>query len=180
MTVLETERLLLTRLSYDDCEFIFELVNEPSFKQYIGDKSVETLDDARIYLRDGPMCSYQRFGYGLFLVSPKDVDMPAGICGLVKRQEFDDPDIGFAFLQRYRDNGYALESARAVLEYGFAKLNLQRIIAMADPDNERSVRLLEGLGLAFERKVRMPEDDHDINLFAIDACMTAAEPCSTE
>ena len=180
MTVLETERLLLTRLSYDDCEFIFELVNESSFKQYIGDKSVKTFDDARIYLRDGPMCSYQRFGYGLFLVSPKDVDMPAGICGLVKRQKFDDPDIGFAFLQRYRDNGYALESARAVLEYGFAKLNLQRIIAMADPDNERSIRLLERLGLAFERKVRMPEDDHDINLFAIDAWITAAEPCSTE
>ena len=169
MTVLETERLLLTRLSYDDCAFIFELVNEPSFKQYIGDKSVKTLDDARNYLRDGPIGSYQRFGYGLFLVSQKDVAIPAGICGLVKRQEFDDPDIGFAFLKRYRENGYALESAQAVLEYGFAELKLKRIIAMADPDNERSVRLLERLGLAFERMVRMPEDDHDINLFAIEA-----------
>ena len=169
MTILETDRLRLTRLSYDDCEFIFELVNEPSFIRYIGDKSVKTLDDARNYLRDGPLGSYERFGYGLFLVTPKDDDMPAGICGLVKRQEFDDPDIGFAFLQRYRENGYALESAKAVLEYGFAELNLKRIIAIADPDNERSVRLLERLGLAFERMLRMPEDDHDINLFAIEA-----------
>ena len=168
MTVLETERLLLSRLSYDDCEFIFELLNEPSFKRFIGDKGVNTLDEARQYLRDGPIGSYERFGYGLFLVTPKDSDSPAGICGLVKRDEFDDPDIGFAFLTRFRENGYALESAKAVLEYGFEGLKLKRIIAVADPDNQRSVRLLERLGLTFERMVRMTEDDHDINLFAIE------------
>jgi len=179
MTVLETERLLLARLTYDHCPFIFDLVNEPSFKRYIGDKNVNSLEDARKYLHDGPIGSYQRLGYGLFLVSPKDTDMPAGICGLVKRPEFADPDLGFAFLERHRNNGYALESAQAVLEYGFAGLKLKRIIAMADPDNERSLRLLERLGLAFERKVRMPEDDYDINLFAIEAATAAADPCST-
>ena len=168
MKILETERLLLSRLSYDDCGFIFELVNEPSFKRYIGDKNVNTLDDARDYLRNGPIGSYERFGYGLFLVTTKDRASPAGICGLVKRKEFDDPDIGFAFLKRYREKGYALESAQAVIKYGFAELSLSRIIAMADPDNQRSVRLLERLGLAFERMVRMPEDDHDIGLFAIE------------
>lgn len=168
MTVLETERLLLSRLSYDDCAFIFELVNEASFKRYVGDKNVHSLDDARQYLRSGPIGSYERFGYGLFLVSPKNADTPAGICGLVKRAEFDDPDIGFAFLKRFRNRGYALESARAVLEFGFAELSLRRIIAMADPDNERSIRILKMLGLDFESMVRMPEDDHDIKLFALE------------
>lgn len=168
MTVLETERLLLARLSYDHCEFIFELVNEPSFKRYIGDKDVQSLEDAQRYLREGPIGSYERFGYGLFLVNVKDSGLPAGICGLVKREEFDDPDLGFAFLERYRRNGYASESARAVLEYGFDDLGLDRIIAMADPENAPSVRLLENLGFTYERKVRMPDDDHDINLFSLE------------
>jgi RimJ/RimL family protein N-acetyltransferase len=167
MTVLETKRLVLSRLSYDHCEFIFELVNEPSFKRFIGDKDVNSLEDARKYLREGPIGSYEEFGYGLFLVTLKDTEEPAGICGLVKRDEFDDPDIGFAFLRRYRRNGYAGESAEAVLEYGFGPLNLGRIIAMADSDNEPSVRLLERLGFMYERDVRMPEDDHDISMFAI-------------
>ena len=169
MTVIETERLLLTRLSYDHCEFISELVNEPSFKRYIGDKDVHSQEDARRYLREGPIGSYEQHGYGLFLVSVRESDMPAGICGLVKREEFDDPDLGFAFLNRYRRRGYASESARAVLEYGFNELGLRRIIAMADPDNEPSVRLLERLGFVYEREVRMPDDDQDISLFAIES-----------
>jgi RimJ/RimL family protein N-acetyltransferase len=169
MTVLETQRLLLSRLSYDHCEFIFELVNEPTFKRFIGDKDVNSLEDAREYLREGPIGGYEKFGYGLFLVTLKDTEKPAGICGLVRREEFDDPDIGFAFLRRYRRNGYAGESVEAVLEYGFGSLELRRIIAMADPDNEPSVRLLERLGFVYEREVRMPDDDQDISLFAIES-----------
>ncbi len=168
MTVLETERLLLSRLSYDDCEFIFELVNEHSFKRFIGDKNVNSLDDARRYLREGPIMMYDKFGYGLFLVNLRGAARSAGICSLVKREAFDAPDIGFAFLERYRDNGYATESAKAVLAHGFEVLNLKRIIALADADNETSVRLLERLGFVYERKVRMPEDDHDIDLFSIE------------
>ena len=168
MTVLETERLLLSRLSYEHCAFIFELVNEPSFKRFVGDKDVNSPEDARHYLREGPIGNYERFGYGLFLVTVKEARIPAGICGLVKRDEFDDPDLGFALLKRYRRNGYASESGEAVLAYGFEELTLRRIIAMADPDNEPSVRLLDKLGFLYERKVRMPDDDHDINLFSIE------------
>lgn len=167
MTVLETERLLLTRLSYDHVEFIFELVNEPSFTQFIGDKDVHSLEDARRYLREGPIGSYERFGYGLFLVTVREGAQAAGICGLVKREEFPDPDLGFAFLERYRRRGYASESARAVLRYGFDELGLGRIIAMADPDNKPSVRLLQNLGFEYAGKVRMPEDDHDIDQFSL-------------
>lgn len=168
MTVIETARLQLTRLSYDHCEFIFELVNEPSFKQFIGDKNVNSLEDAHRYLREGPIGSYEQFGYGLFLVTVKESGLPAGICGLVKRDEFDDPDLGFAFLKRFRRLGYASESARAVLEHGFDELGIRRIIAMADPDNEPSIRLLQTLGFVYEGKVRMPEDDYDINLFSLE------------
>jgi RimJ/RimL family protein N-acetyltransferase len=103
----------------------------------------------------------------MFLVTIKDGDTPAGICGLIKREEFSDPDIGFAFLKRYRENEYGIESAQAVLQYGLEALGLLRIIAFADPDNVPSVRLLKRLGFAYESDVRMPEDDHDIKLFSI-------------
>ena len=168
MIVLQTERLLLSRLSYDDREFIFELVNEPSFKKHIGDKDVNSLEDADRYLREGPIGHYESFGYGLFLVSLKDTEAPTGICGLIQREEFDDPDIGFAFLGRHREQGYANESSRAVLAHGFETLDLRRIIAIADPDNKPSIKLLEKLGFAYEKDVRMPDDDHDISLFAIE------------
>lgn len=167
MTVLETDRLLLTRLTYDHCDFVMELVNEPSFKRFIGDKDVRTLQDARRYLAEGPIGLYERFGYGMFLVTVKDTETPAGICGLLKRDGFDDPDLGFAFLRRFRRSGYAIESARAVLRHGIEDLHLQRIIAMADPDNEPSVRLLEKLGFSYERMVRMPGDEDEINLYAL-------------
>lgn len=168
MTVLQTERLLISRLSYDDREFIFELVNEPSFKKYIGDKDVNSLEDADRYLREGPIGHYEKFGFGLFLVSLKGTETPIGICGLINREDFDDPDIGFAFLKRHREQGYANESSRAVLAHGFEMLELHRVIAMVDPDNKASVRLLEKHGFVYERDVRMPEDDHDISLFAIE------------
>ena len=168
MIILETERLMLSRLSYDNREFIFELVNEPSFKKYIGDKEVNSLEDADRYLREGPIGHYEEFGFGLLLVSLKGTRTPIGICGLIKREDFDDPDIGFAFLKRHRQQGYATESSRAVLAHGFELLELQRIIAMVDPDNKASVKLLENQGFVYERDVRMPEDDHDISLFAIE------------
>ena len=166
MTALETGRLLLTPLSYDHCEFIFELVNEPSFKQYIGDKNVTSLEDARRYLRDGPVGNYERHGYGLFIVASKDSGEHLGICGLLKREQFDDPDVGFAFLERHRGQGYASEAAIAVLDFGFEGLRLCRIIAIADPDNEPSVRILRKLGFAWSGKVRMPDDEHDIDVYA--------------
>ena len=165
MTVIQTERLLLSRLSYADCEFIVELVNEPSFKRYIGDKKVRSHEDARKYLRNGPIGSYARHGFGMFLVRDKSDNTPMGMCGLVKREEFDVPDVGFAFLQRFRANGYALESAIAVLEYGKNILQLPRIIAMVDPDNEASIRLVEKLGMTFASMVRMPGESQDINMY---------------
>ena len=169
MTVLETERLLLSRLSYDDCEFIYELVNEPTFKKYIGDKNVSSLEDAHEYLKNGPIGSYEQHGFGMFLVTAKADNTPLGICGLVKRAQFEEPDLGFAFLKRFWSHGYALESSRAVMEFGMSQLGLQRIIAMADPQNCASVRLLEKLGLLFERTVRMDGDSHDIHLFATES-----------
>ena len=168
MTVLETERLALRRLTADDAGFMLGLLNQPSFIRFIGDRGVRTTDDAREYIRGGPAKSYERNGFGMYLVELKEAAVPIGICGLLKRETLDDVDVGFAFLPAYWSRGYALESARAVLSYGKDVLGLKRVVAVTSLDNGSSIKLLEKLGLRFERLIRMSGDDSELRLFAID------------
>jgi RimJ/RimL family protein N-acetyltransferase len=171
LKVLETDRLILRRLSTGDAEFILELLNEPSFLKFIGDKGVRTLADARDYLLKGPIEMYARLGFGLYLVELKQGSVPIGICGLIKRDFLDDVDIGFAFLPRFWTKGYGYESAWAVLEYGRNVLRLNRIVAITSTINHVSARLLEKLGLKFERMISYPTDAQDaeaVRLFALD------------
>jgi len=166
VSVVATDRLVLRRLSTDDAEFILELLNEPSFLRFIGDKGVRTLDDAREYILRGPVDSYERNGFGLYLTVLKEGGVPIGICGLLKRESLEDVDVGFAFLPRFWSRGYAFESASAVMAYGRSALGLKRIVAVTNPDNDGSIRVLEKLGLRFEKMVRLSEDGPEIKLFA--------------
>jgi [ribosomal protein S5]-alanine N-acetyltransferase len=168
MNVLETERLNLRRLNEGDAAFILELLNDPSFLQYIGDKGVRTIEDAARYILEGPVDSYARHGFGLWLVELKDSATPTGICGLVKRDTLPDADIGYAFLPRFRSHGYAYESAAAVISYAFDALGLRRVLAITNPDNVGSTRVLEKIGLKFDRLVRLSKDAPEIMLFASD------------
>ena len=168
MRVLETDRLLLRHLTTDDAEFILELLNEPSWLRFIGDRGVRTLDDARAYVVEGPVAMYERHGVGLYLVESKSDATPLGICGLIRRDTLEDIDIGFAFLPRHWGKGYALESAAAVLEHGRHALGLRRIVAITSLDNDSSIRLLEKLGMTFARTMRMPGEAEDVRLFGID------------
>ena len=165
MIVLETERLVLRRLSSDDAEFILELLNQPSFLQYIGDKGVRNNDHATNYIQTGPVASYERFGFGLYLVELKDTAVPIGICGLLKRDTLPDVDVGFAFLPDYWSRGYAFEAAAAVMDYGREVLGLRRIVAITSLDNEASIRLLAKIGLKFERLIKLAEDQPEVRLF---------------
>jgi RimJ/RimL family protein N-acetyltransferase len=163
--IAETDRLALRRITLDDAEFMVRLLNEPSFIRYIGDRGVRTMDDAHRYITDGPLASYQRFGFGLYLVTLRDGGAPLGICGLLKRDTLDTVDVGFAFVPEYWAKGFAAESAAAVIEYGRTALGLDRIVAITDPDNDRSIRLLEKLGFSFERMVRLSAGDIELKLF---------------
>jgi RimJ/RimL family protein N-acetyltransferase len=149
MLVLETERLVLRPFTMDDAPFILTLLNEPSFLRYIGDKKVRTLEDARQYLLNGPIASYERNGFGLCLVELKDSQTAIGMCGLLKREELPDPDIGFAFLPDFWNKGFAFEAAAAVMNDARARLKLNRILAIVNPDNYASIKLLERLGMKF-------------------------------
>lgn len=168
-TILETERLVLRRMCLDDDAFIRTLLNEPSFVRFIGDRGVRTLDDARRYIADGPLASYRRVGFGLYLVETRDERAPIGICGLLKRDTLEHPDIGFAFLPRFWSQGYAYESASAVLCYGRTALRIRRILAITSPDNDASIRLLKRLGFAYEGTRRLTEGSPEVKVFASDS-----------
>jgi RimJ/RimL family protein N-acetyltransferase len=166
--VLETNRLALRRMSPDDAEFILELLTDPSFLRYIGDRGVRTTNDARTYIQTGPMESYERFGFGLYLVELKDTREAIGICGLLKRESLQDVDVGFALLPRFWSKGYAVEAVSAVLAHGRDTLGLKRIVAITSPDNVASINLLSKFGFRFERMTRLSEDSPEIKLFASD------------
>ena len=165
MTVFETNRLTVRRLTLDDAPFILELVNDPAWLRHIGDRGVHTVDDARGYLTKGPLASYERFGFGLFLVVRKEDQVSIGMCGLLKRDTLPDVDIGFAYLPPFTRQGYAFEAASATLAYGRSTLGLKRIVAICSPENAASIRLLEKLGLRFERPIRMAADAAEISLY---------------
>jgi RimJ/RimL family protein N-acetyltransferase len=149
-------------------EPIVELLNDPSWLRFIGDKGVHTLEDARNYLRKGPLAMYEREGFGLYLVERREDGAPIGMCGLIKRDSLEDVDLGFAFLPRYWGQGYAREAAAAVLAHGRSAFGLARVVAITDPDNASSARLLEKLGMSLEKKVKLDHHDDEVRLYATD------------
>ena len=152
--VTETPRLRLRHLTDADAPFILELLNDPDFLSNVGDRDVRNLHDARRYIESGPAASHRRYGFGL--------------CGLLRRDTHPDVEIGFALLPRFRHQGYALEAAQAVLRLGTQVLGLGRIVAITSPGNAASIRILETLGLKFERLVRFSDDGSESRLFVLD------------
>ncbi|MED3125602.1 MULTISPECIES: GNAT family N-acetyltransferase [Bacillus cereus group] len=167
MIVLETERLVLRWFDIKDAPFILELVNDPAWIQFIGDKRIKNLDDAKKYILNGPVDMYNKMGFGLYLVERKEDFTPLGMCGLIKRDSLEDIDIGFAFLEKFRSRGYGFESASAVIDYGVQNLGMKRIVAITTIDNINSGKLLEKVGLQFEKIIS--DSGEDLKLFGYNA-----------
>jgi len=165
LKIIETDRLILRWMSLGDSEFMLELLNDPSWIRFIGDRGARTSDDAGDYILNKIVPMYERTGFGLLLTELKSNGTPIGICGLIKRDSLEDVDIGFAFLPNYRAHGYAFESASAVMAFGRGVLGLNRIVAITSLENDRSVRLLEKLGFKFEEKITLFADGADVMLF---------------
>ena len=169
MKILETERTILREVTRGDAEFVLDLLNQPSFIKFIGDRNVRTIAEARDYIESRFTESYKKFGFGMWAVELKENNAPIGICGFVKRDSLPDADIGFAFLPQYERKGYAFESAVAVMKYGRNILQLKRVLAITSKDNESSGRLLGKLNFKFERLIVLPDDDEELKLFSFPA-----------
>ena len=165
MVLIETERLLISPLNTAHASFILEIMNSPGWLAFIGDRGIRSIDDAERYIVDGPMASYEKNGFGLYQVALKQNDLSIGICGILKRDTLEHPDIGFALLPAYTGKGYALESAKAMMEYACTTLQLKKVAAITKEKNLRSVQLLQKLGLLFEKKIKLAGNEEELMLF---------------
>lgn len=155
-------------MNENDAPFIYELLNTYEWLNNIGDKGVHSLEDARNYLVTGPMSMYKDLGFGLYLVEIKSENVPIGICGLIKRDSLDDIDIGFAFLPEYSGLGYAYEASQAVVHYAKSQMKLERLVAITTADNPRSIKLLNKLGLNYEKDVPGSSNASALGLYSIE------------
>jgi len=155
-------------MTQKDAHFILNLLNDPAFIRYIGDRKIRTLEGASTYITDGPVASYAKNGFGLYLVELKQSGESMGMCGLIRRNTLKDVDIGYAFLPKFWSKGYAFEAAQEMKRYAQEEVGLKRLVAVVDPENLPSIHLLEKLGMKFERMVRLAADDIELKLFAVD------------
>ena len=167
--VCETARLRLRQVTEDDAPFILALLNDPGWLRFIGDRGVHTLEDACRYIEQGPRRMYADHGSGLLLVERKHDGAALGLCGLIRRDTLPDVDLGFALAERFRGQGYACEAAAATLRHARETLKLTRVVAIAMPDNVASTRLLERLGLKFERTITFGPAAEILNYFGTTA-----------
>ncbi|MEO6104053.1 MAG: GNAT family N-acetyltransferase, partial [Pseudoxanthomonas sp.] len=152
--------------SAEDANFMCRLLNEPSFIDNIGDRGVRSLEDAHAYLLKGPVASYLANGFGLYRIQVRATGETAGVCGLVRRPTLDDVDLGYALLPEFCGKGYALEAAAAVLVHARKVLGLKRIVAITDPRNAGSIRVLEKLGFRLEKWIQLSAAGVAVKLFA--------------
>lgn len=167
--MLDTDRLLIDKFTVEDAPFILELLNTPFWLTFIGDRGVRTPDDARQYILNGSIHSYEEHGFGPYRVVLKSSGASIGMCGLFKRDTLEDIDIGFAFLPDYIGKGYGYEAATAIMTYARDVLGATRIVGITNPDNQNSIHLLEKLGLRFERTVYLLGEDKEVLLFGTPA-----------
>lgn len=161
--ILQTERLLLRELEATrDAGFVLELLNTPKFIQFIGDRGVRSIQEAAVFIETRYREGYRAYGYGLYAVDRLEDGKSIGMCGFVRRDSLDGPDIGFAFLPQYERMGYGFESAKAMMDYGRDTLNFETVFAIATPENAASKALLEKLGLKLERQIEIGSDVLDL------------------
>jgi RimJ/RimL family protein N-acetyltransferase len=147
--ILETERLILREIETQDAAFLLELLNSPKFLKYIGDRGVRTEAEAADFIEQRYRESYRVNGFGLYVVERSGDNVPVGICGFVKRDILEHPDLGFALLPQHEGRGYGTESARASMTHGVDRLGFTTVLAITSLDNQASGKLLEKLGFSF-------------------------------
>lgn len=158
----ETERLILRPMSLDDSDFIFDLYNRPKFIQYIGDRNIKTLSDAENYIKNRFLPQFEKLGFGNYLILTKEGNHKIGGVGIFEREGLDIVDIGFSLLGEFEGKGYAYEAASKVKSIGMDDFGLKKISAITTKDNFSSQKLIEKLGLKFQKIVTIPEDPEEL------------------
>jgi len=162
--ILSTDRVYLAEWELSDAPFILKLVNTEAWLKHIGDRKVHNLEDAEAYVKKLRL-PYGSYGYGFYALRLKDSDELIGMCGITKRMGLNYPDLGFALMPDHEGEGYMYEISKALLKHAFVKLGLSKIVAITTDQNTRSKKLLERLGLKYEKDVKLPKDSEMVQLY---------------
>jgi [ribosomal protein S5]-alanine N-acetyltransferase len=167
MTIItKTLRFTIREMKLEDAPFIFDLLNQKSFKEKIGDRQIRSLDDATNFIQDGPMQDYKNRGFGMWVVENMQGQL-VGMCGLLQREYFDVPDIGYAVSESYFSQGIATESSMAVISWAKTSLQCERLLASTNLDNKSSIHVLEKLGFKFDEIKQIPGYDTPSKVFSL-------------
>lgn len=170
MKIILTARLTLRPFALEDVDEVHALWIDPDVRRYLWDDVVIPRERADEMVR-AIIAGFERNGRGMWLIHEKGVESPCGFCGFLPRKELDRAELIYGLAPSVWGRGYATESARAVMEYGFETLNLPKIAAAADVPNAASVRVLERLGMRFVRR----EVVHGVDLLFYEIENTATE-----
>ena len=166
MVPIKTERLLIDEAIIQDAPFIYELLNSPTWIEFIGDRGITNIKNAERYIKTSLIDNYKKNGYGLFKVVLKSTHAPIGLCGFLKRDYLDNIDIGYALLPEFEGKGYAYEAAKHLLANARASRKDQKILAITSQENKRSQRLLDRLGMYKEGLVSMGDSNKEVLLYS--------------
>ena len=166
MEILNTERLVISKFTLNEASFIIELMNDKDWIQNIGDRGVRTLDDAENYIKNKFFASYDKYGFGFYVITLKSTKERIGTVGLIDRDGIEGVEIGYGMLPAFRGKGYAIEAAQAIVNHAQNTFQINKIVAIVNPNNKGSIHLLEKLGLRYEKMVRLPGETKDIKYFS--------------
>lgn len=162
-----TERLILREFVKQDKDFIYELLNTEGWLRFIGDRNIRSLKDAESFITERLIPSYKKNGFGFYAVLSVENNKVIGMCGLIKRDGLHHVDLGFAFLPKFANKGYAYEASVSCINYAKDKLKLKTLAAICNTDNERSVSLLKKLGFDLKQTMQLPGETTELNYFEL-------------
>jgi RimJ/RimL family protein N-acetyltransferase len=148
--MLETKRLIHRELTHDDLEKLIELRSEDDVIKYLGGRKLQN-SEAITKRLDFYIGCYEKYGFGMNLMIWKETGEIIGWSGLQPLVGTDEIEVGYGMIKPFWQRGIGFETAKAWLNYGFNQANLERIVAVASPENTGSWRIMEKLGMKREK-----------------------------
>jgi [ribosomal protein S5]-alanine N-acetyltransferase len=158
---LETERLIIRPIIITDTSFIINLVNSEGWLKFIGDRNIKNTLDAEQYIQK--ILDNERYFYSV--IELKATAQPIGLVTFLHRDDMEFPDIGFALLPEFEQQGYSFEASRTYLDEIMMEKKVSTVVAITIPDNRKSIKLLEKLGLRFEKNII--KEDETLALYSL-------------
>ena len=165
--ILETERLILREMTMSDTEDMLRLYSDPEVQQYTGEDIITSVEGIHRKIEE-KMDDYEKYGYGRWITILKEDNQFVGWSGLAYLPEFDETDLGYRFLKEFWGRGLATEASRAILAYAFEQLGLEKIIAIAMKENLASIRVMEKVGMHFDKYAPYEPGSEDVAFYQCD------------